>query len=350
MPVQPAAAAGAATSPADFFLPDLCAAEALLFAVLLAELVVLLHVLALGPLASFDWLALAQGSALVQLNTLLCVALLCRLRGFLSRRRPPVAALLCLALVAAVAALSSAAALALQPGAGDFPAPLDWVLRNCLLALLLAAIVLRYAWLQQRVAAQQRAELQLRLDALQARIRPHFLFNTLNSIASLIAIDPQRAERAVEDVSELLRAALRADRGPSTVAEERRLCEMYLGIERLRLGERLQLRWEQDPDTAALRLPPLLLQPLVENAVYHGIARLPAGGCVSVRCRRDAAQLRIEVHNPLPAQRGATGNRMALDNIRQRLTTRYGAAAALQVQDGPDDYRVTLTLPLAGGA
>jgi two-component system sensor histidine kinase AlgZ len=339
-----------AASPADFFLPDLCAAEAVLFAVLLAELVVLLHVLALGPLASFDWVALAMGSAFVQLNSLLCLGLLCRLRPALRRLGPAPTALACLLLVACVTALTSIAVNLLYPQLWPARGALgDWVARNCLLALLLAAIVLRYAWLQQRVAVQQRAELQLRLDALQARMRPHFLFNTLNSIASLIGTDPTAAERAIEDMAELLRAALRADRGPSSLGEERRLCELYLGIERLRLGERLQVDWQQDDGTAELPLPPLLLQPLLENAVYHGISRLPEGGTVRVGCHIRGSQLQIEVRNPLSPQPAASGNRMALDNIRQRLLARYGAAASVELASGPDEFRVLLSLPVPGG-
>ena len=347
---SPAAPPGRSSQRQDFFLPDLCAAEAVLFAVLLAQLVVLLHVLALGPLSSFDWMTLAVASAFVQLNTLLCLALLCRLRSLLSRQGPAVAALLCLALVASLAAGTSLAAHLLYPELWPIMAsPADWVLRNSLLALILAAIVLRNAWLQQRLAMQQRAELQLRLDALQARMRPHFLFNTLNSIASLIAVDPQRAERAVEDMAELLRAALRVDRGPSSVDQERHLCELYLAIERLRLGERLEVDWDQGADTGAIAVPPLLLQPLIENAVYHGIAQLPQGGCIRVRCRRAGEELQLDVRNPLPQRRAATGNRMALENIRQRLVSTYNGRAQIDVEDGPEEFRVQLTLPLRGG-
>jgi two-component system sensor histidine kinase AlgZ len=224
----------------------------------------------------------------------------------------------------------------------------DWALRNALLALILAAIVLRYAYLQQRVALQQRSELQLRLDALRARIRPHFLFNTLNSIASLIAVQPDRAEQAIEDVAELFRAALSGDGRDSSLGEECRLCELYLEIERLRLGDRLIVDWEIDKALSDTTLPALLLQPLVENAVYHGISQRPKGGTVRIRAWRESSLLCVEVHNPVP-QRVVDrpgGNRIALDNIRQRLDAQYGASASLLVGLEPDGYRARISIPL----
>jgi two-component system sensor histidine kinase AlgZ len=316
------------------------------FAVLLAELVVLLHVLALGPLGAFDWPALANASVFVQWNTLLCLGLLCALRHFLNRRSPALATTLTLLVVLLVSVGSSLLAPLLYPhiAADD---PLSWALRNALLALILAAIVLRYSYLQQRVALQQRSALQLRLDALQSRIRPHFLFNTLNSIASLIAVDPQRAETAVEDVAELFRAALRETGGDSDFAAERRLCELYLGIEQLRLGDRLRVTWEVEPDCAGVALPSLTLQPLVENAVYHGISRLPDGGCIAIRARCEDGSLQLTLTNPVPedTSAGMPGNRMALENIRQRLEGRFGDAALLQTGAADGEYRVQLRVP-----
>ena len=185
-------------APGDgFFIPDLCAAPAVFFAVLLAELAVFLHVLALGPLRTFDWQTMAVGSLFVQWITLLCLALLCRLRVILTGFSPTLATLACLVLVAGVTIATSLVFSRFAPADLVDVATLDLTVRNTLLAIVIAAIVLRYAYLQQRVAQQQRSELQLRLDALQARIRPHFLFNTLNSIASLLTIPPDRAEAAI---------------------------------------------------------------------------------------------------------------------------------------------------------
>ena len=332
----------------DFFIPDLCAPPAVLMAVLLAELVVLMHVLALGPLASFAWRTLATGSLFVQWNTLLCLALICALRARLRALAPAAATLACLLLVLAVCVGSSLLAALANPMPASPGSILDGVLRNALLALLLAAIVLRYAYLQQRLALQRRSALQLRLDALRARIRPHLLFHTLNSIASLIAVQPERAEQAVEDVAELLRAALQSDDRDSTLGEERRLCELYLGIEQFRLGERLTTNWAVDAALDALTLPALLLQPLVENAVYHGVAQRAEGGLIRIAARVAQGRLLIVVDSPLPAHPASgagSGQRMALDNIRQRLSAQYGDQAGLDTRREGQRYRATLHLP-----
>lgn len=333
-----------------FFIPKLCTPSAVLITVLLAELVVLLHVLALHPLAAFDWRALATGSLFVQWNALLCVALICALRGLLQAYSAALATCICLAIVAISTIGSSVVTYQafplLWPGTGSLA---DWCFRNVLLACILASIALRYSYLQQRVALQQRSELQLRLDALRARIRPHFLFNTLNSIASLIAVQPDRAEQAIEDVAELFRAALQADGRDSTLDDEMHLCRLYLDIEQLRLGERLQLEWQLDESLGDTSIPALLVQPLVENAVYHGVAQLPDGGTVSIRTYATDNFLSIEINNPLPeapSRHPGSGQRMAIENIRQRIEAQYGGEARLLV--GPEQtlFRALIQVPL----
>lgn len=337
----------------QFFIPDLCAAQAVLFAVLLAELVVLLHVLALGALATFEWRVLATASLFVQWNTLVCAALICRFRRLMQGLGPAFATTVCLGMVVAVCIASSAIVYRfyplLLPGAGSLG---DWILRNSLLALMLAAIVLRYSYLQQRVVVQQRSALQLRLDALQARIRPHFLFNTLNSIASLITVQPERAEKAIEDVAELFRAALHAEERESSLGRECRLCELYLGIEALRFEKRLRVSWDLDKTLDSAPLPALLIQPLVENAVYHGIAQCPEGGTIAIRSWAEDGFLNVEVRNPvantasIPA---GSGQQMAQDNIRERLEAQYGSAASFTTTVADSNYRAHVRMPLASG-
>jgi two-component system sensor histidine kinase AlgZ len=337
-----------------FFIPDLCAPQAVFLAVLLAELMVLLHVLALGPIPAFDWQTFATGSLFVQWNTLLCIALICSLRARLRLLSLALAASLCLLVVGCVTVLSTVLAAQVYPVApADVGSGLGATLvRNAVLAVILAAIVLRYSYLQQRVAMQQRSELQLRLDALRARIRPHFLFNTLNSIASLITIQPERAERAIEDVSELFRAALRAEEHEGSLAEELHLCRLYLDLETLRLGERLTVTWDVEEGLDACPLPSLLLQPLVENAVYHGIAPRPEGGEVRVQARREGTMLVIEVLNPLPpgtARPHTGGQHMAQENVRQRIEALYPQRGSFQARPEGEHYRATLRMPLPGG-
>ena len=216
------------------------------------------------------------------------------------------------------------------------------------LATLISALTLRYFYVSEQWRARVRAASKAEVQALQARIRPHFLFNSMNTIASLVRSDPATAERAVEDLSELFRAALGAGQGDSTLGEEITLAERYLAIEGLRLGPRLQVAWQVDPQAPReLRMPRLVLQPLLENAVLHGVATLPAGGEIRIEVACEPRQLRIEISNPaLPARERDGGNRHAQDSIVQRLAYHFGTEARLQrgFQDGI--YRCQLTLPL----
>ena len=192
------------------------------------------------------------------------------------------------------------------------------------------------------------AHAQAQVQALQARIRPHFLFNSMNSIASLIRHDPATAERAVEDLSELFRAALGTGSGESTLAEELHLAERYLAIEALRLGSRLHVDWVLPDDLPrTLPLPRLILQPLVENAIVHGIAKLPQGGKLRIAAWREGAQLHIDVSNPLPpAITPSHGNHHAQDNIAQRLAHRFGARARMAAGARDGYYAATLIVPI----
>lgn len=333
------------TNAGEFFIPDLCAAQSVFVAVMLSELLVVVHVLASSPLTAFDWDLLAAGSLIVQWVVLLSVALLCYLRPPLSRLSLPLASLCSLSVVALVAVLSTYLGQRLFP---HLSVNTDqWTfLRNALVATLLAGIVLRYFHLQQRLRRQEQLELRARLDSLRDRMRPHFLFNTLNGIASLIASQPDTAERAVEDLSELLRVSLQERSDSTTVANELRLCELYLDIERLRLGERLRTEFDVDDDCLARQMPALVLQPLVENAVYHGVSRLADGGTISVAVHLRGDRIRATVENPLPSGGDQSpGHRLALATIRQRLDALYGNAGELETMREDGMFRVCLSYP-----
>ena len=216
------------------------------------------------------------------------------------------------------------------------------------LSVLISALSLRYFYVTEQWQAQVNAHAKAEVDALQARIRPHFLFNSINTIASLVRRDPETAERVLEDLSELFRAALGAGQGESTLAEEIHLAERYLEIEALRLGDRLQVDWQVAADVPKdLRLPRLVLQPLLENAVTHGIARLPHGGEIFIGISRQAKQLRFVLRNPvLPARARDGGNNHAQDSIAQRLAYHFGATARMSTGFADGDYVCEIELPL----
>ena len=329
-----------------FFIPDLCAARPVFVMVLLTELMVLVYTLASSTLPRFDWNLLATCSLFVQWIVLLSAALVCLLRATFARLGLVLTAVFCLAIVAAVTAVSSLAAMQLLLPLSAAQGDSWWLLRNVLVALVLSGVLLRYFYLQQQLTLRERAELQARLDYLRARIRPHFLFNTMNSIASLIATRPRDAEQAVEDLAELFRASLQGQQSETSVADEQRLCEVYLGIERLRLGERLQVNWSVAESARQWPMPSLILQPLLENAVYHGIAQLEGGGTITVEIQPRGDVLEVVVGNPMPEGGGhSVGHHMALANIGERLQALYGSRGTLDAGAADGHYRVLMRYP-----
>lgn len=227
----------------------------------------------------------------------------------------------------------------------------DWqrVLRAALLGGLVAAAMIAYFTLRARAFSPALAE--ARLQALTARIRPHFLFNSLNAVLSLIRAEPARAETALEDLAELYRALMRDHRDLLPLADEIALCRRYLDLEKLRLGDRLAVEWEIVDVPADLDVPPLMLQPLLENAVYHGIEPSLETGAVRIRIARQGAELHIDLTNPCgPPDLSKGGNRMALANIRERLALHYDLEARLETNqvalpNGREEYRVHIVLP-----
>lgn len=334
----------------DLFLPDLCAMRAVFNVILIAELAA--FVLALAPLeigAAERWERLGMISLFVQWCALLSCLALCLARPWLCRLDNRRAGFIAYGLVLVVVAIVTELAYWLVH-APAYALDLDWhwrfLGRNLLIAALLTGPVLRYFYVQHQWRMRLEAENAARLQALQSRIRPHFLFNSMNTIASLVHGDPDRAEAAVEDLADLFRASLSDSRQRIPLRDELQLCRRYLAMEALRLGERLQVEWRLDdlPDDALL--PPLLLQPLLENAVYHGIEPLPEGGRITIEGRLENGRVRIRVHNPCARGGHARqGNRLALDNIRERLRALHGERGSLTVDAGETGYTVELGFP-----
>lgn len=190
-----------------------------------------------------------------------------------------------------------------------------------------------------------------RLQALQARIRPHFLFNTLNAVLSLIRKDPKRAEAALEDLAELFRTVMADNLGLIALGKELSLCRQYLNLEQLRLGERLRVDWRVDPELEQALVPPMLLQPLVENAVYHGIEPGIAPGVIEVSIERRDDRLRLKLSNPYHQDyQHRQGNRMALANIRERLLLHFDVEARLDTRIADGRYQIDILMPYRAGS
>lgn len=201
-----------------------------------------------------------------------------------------------------------------------------------------------------RARAFSPALVEAKLQALQARIRPHFLFNSINAVLSLIRSDPPRAESALEDLADLFRVLMRDNRDLSTLEEELQLCHQYLSIEKLRLGERLKVEWEimqlSEQDLAQIQIASLLLQPLIENAVHHGVEPSETPALISIRLQRQGDQIAIAITNPYFPTYASKGNQMALDNIRERLTLLYDVEAKLLAEVVGQQFHVSLMFPI----
>jgi two-component system sensor histidine kinase AlgZ len=202
------------------------------------------------------------------------------------------------------------------------------------------------AWLKLREHGQRPADALAQLVELQSRIRPHFLFNTLNSAIALVQVDPARAEGVLEDLAELFRVALADSSASVTLAEEVELAKRYLAIEQIRFGKRLRVVWHLDPAAGEARLPPLLLQPLVENAVRHGVEPNDEGGELEVRTTRRGSEVEIRIVNSIGAPSRTPGHGLALRNVRQRLKLMHDVAARFDIKHDSNRFALRILLPL----
>ncbi|MBV5292453.1 MAG: histidine kinase [Curvibacter lanceolatus] len=222
-----------------------------------------------------------------------------------------------------------------------------WLASACTGALLAGLLVASLVW---RARARTPAATTARLAELQSRIRPHFLFNTLNSAIALVRAEPARAETLLEDLSDLFRAALIEHGETATLDEEVALAQRYLAIEQVRFGERLRVHWELDPEAGQARLPPLLLQPLVENAIKHGVEPSAVGGELIVRTRNQGTRVRLDIINSLPPEAQKTtaqtaGHGIALANVSDRLRLLHDVEIEFSAGVRDDRYHVRITFP-----
>lgn len=335
------------------WFPNFCRFQAVIAVMVVAELVVLVIALAPGhnPPDLFGYLGTV--SLFAQWVAIVSAGCLCGLRPWLTQLSVITGLATAYLITLMVCAIASAGAgwldQTLNLGYTSRPGAItDLVAANVLICSLVAAAALRYFYIQQRWRQDVEARANAQILALQARIRPHFLFNSMNTIASLIGKQPQLAEKTVEDLSDLFRSALSGGIGDTTLGAELELCRQYLNIEQLRLGERLQLEWQVDALPLHEPLPSLSIQPLVENAVYHGIQPLPEGGLIQVKGFAENRYWYLSISNPIATRSTVDpnrGNQMALKNIGQRLDYRYEGRATMLIEQDNSEYRVTLKVP-----
>jgi two-component system, LytTR family, sensor histidine kinase AlgZ len=323
---------------------DACQIGVVLRTVLVVQIVLAVTVMFFenSVLAWAAKLALVTGGALP--GTLLWLIMACSLKHKLQplpRSRQYVAGIF-LGFIAGIYAVSMLwLAAAIQS-----PTEAPWFASGCAGALLAAALVAALEW---RAKGRTPAATTAKLAELQSRIRPHFLFNTLNSAIALVRQEPARAEGLLEDLSDLFRAAL-AEHGESvTLAQEIDLAKHYLSIEQVRFGQRLRVDWQLDPEANSAKLPPLLLQPLVENAVRHGAELSAEGSTIVIFTKKETTKVTILIANTLPSLQTQTpasqGNGIALKNVRERLRLLHDIESSFHTSIKEGQFIVRIELP-----
>jgi two-component system, LytTR family, sensor histidine kinase AlgZ len=333
------------------YLPDYCKGENILRLILVLELIAIVFALSSYTISERLFVDIALISILIQWIGLGSAGVLCMIRRVNRDFGNTLITIMSLLAVSVITLVMSLIAYRLNSGFqfGLFGGSSEWVVlsRHVTIAVVLQGLALRYFYMQYHSQKMLKTESRARLQALQARIRPHFLFNSLNTIASLTYDQPERAERAIEGLSELFRASLKAD-SSITLQQEIDFTQEYIDLESLRLDDRLQVSWIIDAEVETIQLPALTLQPLVENAIYHGIEPLPGGGEVRIEIHQ-TKDLVIQISNPLNPrhqQQHAKGNKMALNNIRERLALAFHGQAKIEHLVENDLYKVVITIPL----
>ena len=354
------------------FLPDFCEVRIVFVVIVIGELLAFILVLS-TPSGGDGWNDLAKISMFIQWVALSAMATLCVCRRWLRLLHNIAAGVISYAIVLAVTViLSEAVYWLVRNGLLDVNLPLtagelgasywfaqrqleqaadswhfEFVLRNLGVSAIVSALALRYFYVQFQWRMNLESEAQSRIQALQSRIRPHFLFNSMNTIASFTRTKPALAEQVVEDLADLFRVSLGDARVPVTLAREFEVCREYLRIEQLRLGERLSMQWSVDSMPEDALVPALILQPLLENAVYHGIEPAADGGEVRIIGESYGDQLVITISNTFEpnANSRRESNKMAQDNVVQRLQAFFGDSGRLRLSELDDSYNVCVAFP-----
>ncbi len=341
----------------DLFLPDFCNIRTIFVVVLIGELLAILLTLAGNNSFSSSLAYLGLISFFILWIGLASCAILCTTRPMLRKLTQTQAGLTAFLTILIITAIFSYLALVLlqqniESSYFNKVSPLHFIIGNLAISSMISALLLRYFYVQYHWQRQIKFEAEARIQALQSRIRPHFLFNSMNIIASLTRSNPVLAEQTVEDLADLFRASLSGPQNHTTWRKELKLSRQYLRIEELRLDDRLQIDWQVDALPEDALLPALTLQPLLENAIYHGIEPLPDGGTVLIQANRAGDQLSLLIKNPLSLnsnqnnqESAKKGNQIAQANVRQRLELFFQNKGTLNTKTFDDHYIVTLAFP-----
>lgn len=343
------------------FLPDFCKGWVILNVAIIAEMLAFVITLVTRRISLWGAENLLMDlfiiSIFIQWIALASVAALCLARKYLNRLPNIRALIMAYLLLLCITFLVSELAIWLLWFAGriDTPRP-EWYgyfhIQNLLVSAIINALALRYFLAKHELKLRTLSEARAKMQALQSRIRPHFVFNSLNIIASLTRSEPTKAETSIEDMADLFRMMLNENENLVPVKNEIEVAKKYLGLETLRLDSRLTVDWDIGKFPRKAIMPVLTLQPLLENAIHHGIEPLPRGGTIGIKLWEENDKIHIRVVNPFPQtksrQRTITQSK-SLENIRQRFQAHYGEAATLHTSEENDQFIVTVVLPTRGG-
>ncbi|WP_348673469.1 histidine kinase [uncultured Abyssibacter sp.] len=349
--------ANLATQRAPELLPDFCSGPVLLSVALITQLVAVLVMFVTQPVGAFFWERFALLSLYLQWNGLCGAAVLCQARSWLSRMPTWFVLFTSYVLLLGVTALLAELSWMLIRVLGwssmlEIRGRWSFVVGSLGVAAIIVAFVLRYFWVQHQWRMEIQAQAESRYLALQARIRPHFLFNTLNTLSALIRKDPRLAESMVDDLSDLFRVSLEKRHRLVPLGEEMDTARSYLNIEQVRVGDRMHVEWDVPDEALSVPVPVLSLQPLVENAVHHGIMHRDEGGTVRISAELQKHGLGVDylsltVVNPVPeVPVPSQGSRLALTNLTERLRIAYDGRASLLSERENDHFRVEMRLPV----
>ena len=334
------------------FLPDFCRADIVLYITLITQLLAIILALSTSYITGEFWPALSFNSLFILWVAFTSAAFLCFYKKKILDWSPLTVSLLSFFIIVFFTFISTWLVFSLLPQLGVFPTfkggQFSIYLKNLIISGIIAIILLRYLYIQHQWKKQTTAQADAKLDALQARIRPHFLFNSLNTIASLTREDPVLAESLTEDLAELFRANINSSQRLISFEQEREFTQQYLNIEQSRLGSRLRIQWDVQAIPADARIPPLTLQPLVENSVYHGIELSPEGGNLIIKGSMQKQLITLVIRNPMGTESSSItreGNNVAIENIRLRLQSCFPDQAKLLISSSDGFFQTQIIFP-----